>query len=180
VVVVAGAHFSDIDDLLLLDPLPMPRVVYAFHFYDPHNFTHQGATWGWPMWRQLHDLPYPSSPAAVQPILSSTSPEALEHVQWYGRQSWDREKLAEIVGKAVTWSNRHGVPIWCSEFGVLRDVAPATSRQAWLTDVRELFESNGIAWTHFDWWNHFGLVTGPRGARQVDEVAVTSLGLKAP
>ncbi|HKY91648.1 MAG TPA: cellulase family glycosylhydrolase [Nevskiaceae bacterium] len=180
VVVVAGAHFSDIDDLVLLQPLAMPGVVYAFHFYEPHNFTHQGATWGWPMWKQFHDLPYPSSPAGVQPILSTTSPEALEHVQWYGRQSWNREKLATIVGKAVTWSRTHGVPIWCSEFGVLRDVTPPQSRRAWLTDVREIFESNGIAWTHFDWWNHFGLVTGPRGARQVDEVAVTSLGLQSP
>jgi hypothetical protein len=116
----------------------------------------------------------------VQPILPTTAPEALEHVRWYGQQSWDREKLAGIVEKAVTWSRAKNVPIWCSEFGVLRDVAPPPSRRAWLTDVREIFESNGIAWTHFDWWNHFGLVTGPRGARVVDEVAVTSLGLQNP
>ena len=179
VVVVGGAHFSDIADLVALRPLPLPGVVYSFHFYEPHNFTHQGATWGWPMWMLLRDLPYPSSPEAVAPVVPTLAAVAREHAAWYGQQSWNRAKLAEFVDRAAGWSREHGVPAWCSEFGVLREAVPPASRRAWLTDARSLFEARGIAWTYFDWWGHFGLVTGPPGARTEDADVVAGLDLSA-
>lgn len=44
-VIVTGAHWSDDDDLVFLEPLRDANVIYAFHFYQPFLFTHQGATW---------------------------------------------------------------------------------------------------------------------------------------
>ena len=35
-------------DLLTQQPLADGNVIYNFHFYDPHEFTHQGANWGVP------------------------------------------------------------------------------------------------------------------------------------
>lgn len=179
VVVVGGAHFSDIEDLERLDPFPQARVIYSFHFYEPHNFTHQGASWGWPMWLVLRGLPYPSSPAALEPVLAQLTPMAREHAAWYGQQQWNRDKLAEFIDRASAWSSRHQLPVWCSEFGVLREAAPPASRRNWLTDARTLFEARGIAWSYFDWWGHFGLVTGTPGARVLDEDAAAGLGLTA-
>lgn len=180
VVVVGGAHFSDVSDLVALTPLNLPRVIYSFHFYEPHNFTHQGASWGWPMWMVLRGLPYPSTPQNLAALVPQLTPMARPHAAWYGEQSWNREKLASHIDQAAAWSSRHQVPVWCSEFGVLRDVAPADSRRRWLRDARELFESRGIAWTHFDWWGHFGLVTGPADNRRLDEDARVGLGLDPP
>lgn len=177
VVVVGGAHFSDIADLTAMRPLARRGIVYSFHFYEPHNFTHQGATWGWPMWRVLHDLPYPSSPQALAPVLPGLAEVAREHAAWYGQQQWNRDRLAGFVDQAAAWSRQHQVPVWCSEFGVLRESAPPVSRRAWLADAHSLFEERGIAWSYFDWWGKFGLVTGPAGARVVDQDAVTGLGL---
>lgn len=179
VVVVGGAHFSDIADLVTMKPLPLPRIVYSFHFYEPHNFTHQGATWGWPMWMLLRNLPYPSSPEALAPVVPTLAEVAREHAAWYGRQSWNKAKLAAFVDQAAGWSRQHRVPVWCSEFGVLRDGVPPASRRAWLQDVRELFETRSIAWTYFDWWGHFGMVAGPPGARVLDADVATGLGLDA-
>lgn len=178
VVVVGGAHFSDISDLVALKPLPLQGVVYAFHFYEPHNFTHQGATWGWPMWMLLRNLPYPSSPEAVAPVVPTLAEVAREHAAWYGQQAWNKEKLAPFVAQAASWSQQHRVPVWCSEFGVLRDAVPPASRRAWLTDARSLFESKAVAWTYFDWWGHFGLVAGPPGARAVDADVAAGLDLE--
>lgn len=175
--VISGAHYSDVDDLAAMPAPKLPGVIYGFHFYEPHNFTHQGATWGWPMWAVLRDLPYPSSPVLLAGVLPRLTPAAREHADWYGQQAWDREKLQPVVRRAAEWADRHGVPVWCSEFGVLRDVAPPASRRAWLTDVRELFEQHDIAWSHFDWWGHFGLVTGEPGARVEDADALAGLGL---
>lgn len=179
VVVVGGAHFSDVGDLVSLRPLELPRVIYSFHFYEPHNFTHQGATWGWPMWMLLRNLPYPSSPEALAPVLPTLADVAREHADWYGKQAWNRDKLAGFVDQAAAWSRQHGVPVWCSEFGVLRE-APAASRRAWLGDARGLFEAQGIAWSYFDWWGHFGLTSGPPDTRVLDEDARVGLGLATP
>lgn len=180
VVVVGGAHFSDISDLVALKPLALSGVIYSFHFYEPHNFTHQGASWGWPMWLAFRDLPYPSSPENLAPVVATLAPAARTHASWYGQQRWNKAKLAEFVDQAAAWSRQHQVPVWCSEFGVLRDVTPPASRRAWLSDARSLFEAQGIAWTYFDWWGHFGLVTGPTTARVIDEDARNGLGLTAP
>jgi hypothetical protein len=179
VVVVGGAHFSDVADLVALRPLPLRGVVYSFHFYEPHNFTHQGATWGWPMWMLLRNMPYPSSPEALAPVVPTLAEVAREHAAWYGQQNWNKAKLATFVEQAANWSQRHRVPVWCSEFGVLRDAVPPESRRAWLGDARSLFESSSIAWTYFDWWGHFGLVAGPPGARTLDADVVAGLSLGA-
>lgn len=177
VVAIGGGHFSDIADLVALQPLPLQGVIYGFHFYEPHNFTHQGATWGWPMWMLLRDLPYPSSPEALAPVVPTLAEVAREHASWYGQQSWNKAKLAEFVDQAANWSQKHRVPVWCSEFGVLREAVPPDSRRAWLGDAHSLFETRNIAWTYFDWWGHFGLVTGTPGARVVDPDVAAGLGL---
>src|SRR5215831_11896579 len=60
-IIAAGARWSDDDDLLRIIPLHDPNVIYNFHFYEPHLFTHQGATWGVNNWHFLKNLPYPSN-----------------------------------------------------------------------------------------------------------------------
>ena len=86
--VLAGAHYSDIDDLERLQPLDDGNVVYAFHFYTPHNFTHQGADWGWPMWELLAGLPYPADTDAVAAIARAAPAPARPHIEQYGREAW--------------------------------------------------------------------------------------------
>ena len=69
-IIAAGAKWDDDDDMILLEPLRDPNVIYVFHFYEPHIFTHQGATWGAYYWHWLKGLHYPSSPenaAKVRP-----------------------------------------------------------------------------------------------------------------
>ena len=49
-IIAAGARWDDDDDMVFLEPLRDPNVIYVFHFYEPHIFTHQGATWGAYYW----------------------------------------------------------------------------------------------------------------------------------
>jgi len=42
-IIATGPNYSDIVDLLAMHPLSDGNVIYNFHFYDPHEFTHQGA-----------------------------------------------------------------------------------------------------------------------------------------
>src|ERR1700728_2242666 len=61
-VIAAGARWSDDDELVFIEPLRDPNLIYNFHFYAPHIFTHQGATWGAYFWHWVKGLHYPSSP----------------------------------------------------------------------------------------------------------------------
>lgn len=178
-IVVAGAQYSDIGNLVAMQPLEDRNLVYAFHFYDPHNFTHQGATWGWPLWAKFANWPYPSSPEAVAPLLDSADPEAREHLAWYGEQRWNRAKLGELLDQAGLWAAHNEVPIWCNEFGAVRDAVRPEARRAWLSDARQLLEARRIPWSHWDYAGHFGLVSGPRGQRQLDPDAAAVLELPA-
>jgi len=43
-ILAPGAKWDDDDDMIFLEPLRDSNVIYVFHFYEPHIFTHQGAT----------------------------------------------------------------------------------------------------------------------------------------
>ncbi len=60
-IIAAGANWDNDDDMVFLEPLRDPNVIYVFHFYEPHVFTHQGATWGAFYWHWVKGLHYPSS-----------------------------------------------------------------------------------------------------------------------
>ncbi len=180
VLVIQGPRFSDVEDLVRLTPLDDRNVVYSFHFYEPKNFTHQGVPYGWPMWGLLADLPYPSSPEAVEPALAFMTFEAIEHARYYGQQHWNRDKLAAAIAPAKAWGKQHGVALWCSEFGAFRYKTKPQDRAAWLADTRELLQASDIGWTLWDYAGYFGLVSGPQGQRVLDRNAAHALQLALP
>jgi hypothetical protein len=176
--VVSGHRYSGVDELGALQPLGDPNLVYGFHFYEPHNFTHQGARWGDAAWKLLRNFPYPSSPDSVAPRLAGLPEEARERLQWHGEERWNRERIAQRLAHASQWAERHRVPVWCSEFGVLKGAVESTDRAAWLNDVRVELEQRGIPWTHWDYAGAFGIVGGVQGKRVPDDPAIEALGLR--
>ena len=44
-ILATGASWSNIHTFVKLTPLADKNIIYNFHFYEPHIFTHQGATW---------------------------------------------------------------------------------------------------------------------------------------
>jgi endoglucanase len=79
-IIATGAHWSDDDDLVFLEPLRDANVIYAFHFYESHIFTHQGATWSSNFWHELKGVPYPSTPENVQ-AAAAELPDAVHRLQ---------------------------------------------------------------------------------------------------
>jgi hypothetical protein len=177
-VAVSGHKYASVAALEALRPLDDSNTVYTFHFYEPHNFTHQGANWGDPGWRALSNLPYPSSPERVAPLLGQVPQAARNRVRWHGEERWNRERITALITRAAAWGRAHGVPVWCGEFGALKTRSRPEHRAAWLRDVREQLEHEGIGWTHWDYAGDFGIVRGLRGARVEDKVTLDALGLK--
>jgi endoglucanase len=178
-IIAAGARWSDDDDLIFQEPLHDTNVIYNFHFYEPHIFTHQGATWGAYYWHWLRGLKYPSSPEQAARV-AALVPEEKDRLQVirYGLEHWDAARIDVEMKQAAEWARRRGVPLVCNEFGVYREYSNPEDRAAWLHDVRTALEHNGIGWTMWDYSGSFGVVVKRDGKAVADDEVLRALGMK--
>ncbi len=166
-IIVAGAYWSGENELLFFDPLRDGNIIYNFHFYDPHIFTHQ--------------MPYPSTPENVQ-AAAALIPDAVNRLQaiHYGLDRWNAARIDGEIGQVAAWAKRWNVPVTCNEFGVYRKAAKPEDRAAWISDVRTTLEKYGIGWTMWDYSGGFGVVVKANGQTHPDELTIKALGRKYP
>jgi endoglucanase len=177
--IATGPNYSGISDLLTQHPLPDGNVIYTFHFYNPHEFTHQGAGWGAPWWSYTHGIPYPATESSMQELVKevpdATSRFALEN---YWLDHWDGHRIRLTIDEAAEWGKSNNVPLICNEFGAYREHTDAGSRMNWIRDVRTALEADGIGWTMWDYRGGFGVVFKEDGQpAKVDPAVVEALGL---
>ncbi len=117
-----------------LVPLDADRVIYSFHMYKPHQFTHQGV--------------YGSEANLVYPGVIA------------GRH-WDKEALREGMRAAIDFQEEFNVHIYVGEFSAIR-WAPEGSAYRYLRDVIELFEEYGWDWSYhaFREWDGWSVEHG--------------------
>jgi endoglucanase len=176
--IVSGHRWTSIEELLSLEPVRDANVIYNFHFYLPHIFTHQGATWGTPFWRHLAAIPYPSSADNVAPVAGALSDDVSRLlVIRYGYEQWSGARIRAEIEQVAAWARKRNVRVMCNEFGAYRRVTSARDRARWIADVRTALEMNGIGWTMWDYAGDFGLVTKQSGQIVVDDLIVSALGL---
>ena len=178
-IIATGPNYSGIADLLTQQPLGDPNIIYNFHFYEPHEFTHQGAGWGTAWWVYTHGIPYPADQSsmadALQEVPDAANRYALEH---YWLDHWDGRRIRLQIDAAAAWGSAHGVPLICNEFGVYREHSDEQSRMNWIRDVRTALEADGIGWAMWDYRGGFGVVWKEDGQpAKVDAKVVEALGL---
>jgi endoglucanase len=180
-IIAVGARWDDDDDLLFAEPLRDPNIIYNFHFYEPHVFTHQGATWGDNYWHFVNALPYPSDPESSRKVADQV-PDPVKRlvIVRYGADHWNAARIDVEFDQVATWARHWNVPVVCNEFGVYRKVANPQDRAAWLSDVRKSLEKHDIGWTMWDYSGGFGVVTRQNGQPLADEITVKALGRTMP
>ena len=176
--IATGANYSNLPDLLALHPLPDGNVIYNFHFYEPHEFTHQGANWGLPWWSYEHSIPYPPTGSSM-PQLIAEVPGLADRYQLenYWLDHWDAQHLRALIDEAAAWGKQNHVPVLCNEFGVYRLKSDPASRNAWIHDVRTALEADGIGWAMWDFHGGFGVATEENGRSIPDPATLQALGL---
>jgi len=179
-IITSGPNWGGIDGLRKLKLLEDPNVVYSFHCYDPFAFTHQGATWAGPDVKPLRGVPYPSSPEAVSPLLANLEqyPASKKMLENYGKQSWNKARMAARFKEGIEWGAQNNVPLYCGEFGVFRPYAKPEHRANWFRDFGQVLAENKIGWAVWGWDEGFGLDRKyVDGKPQIDQTVATSLGL---
>ncbi|HEY5381904.1 MAG TPA: cellulase family glycosylhydrolase [Acidobacteriaceae bacterium] len=180
-IIAAGAHYGSLDDLLTTEPLSDTNVIYNLHFYEPYQFTHQGATWGSPEWVYYKDIPFPATPGQIAERMKTVPGDFAKYELFlYGQSGWNKASVEQRLGFAAAWAREHNVPLICNEFGAFRDTAPPDSRARYIEAVRSGLEANKIGWGMWDWRGNFGLVTHEGDRIVPDPADVQSLGLKMP
>jgi hypothetical protein len=120
--------------LKYLTPSDNARVIYSFHYYNPHNFTHQGI----PGWPAAGTVNYPSTTRD-----KDTAPLKI----------WDKTTVQNDLQVAKDFAVKNNVRVVLGEAGVMRS-APAADRLSWATDVLGVAESMGfdVVWFQYDGW----------------------------
>lgn len=180
-IVVAGARYSDIEDLIRLPEFSDHNLIFNFHYYEPHTFTHQGASWGSAHWLRLHDLPFPATPDNMAAVESQQTDD---YARWqlteYALSHWDPARIDAEMVFAADWAKRRNVPLICNEFGAYREHTKPEDRMRWLTAVRAALEKSKIGWTMWDYRGGFGVVRVNGDQVTEDAQVLQALGLAHP
>ncbi len=137
-VLIGAAGWENAEGLTRMDfPANDPNLIGTIHFYQPFEFTHQGAAWA---------------------ALEDTS----RRVQWLGTED-ERQAIRRELDAAAAWSARAGLPVYLGEFGVYKE-ADMASRARWTACVAREAEARGIAWGYWEFCSDFGVYDNDAGA----------------
>lgn len=201
-IVVTGACGGSITGLTDLDPrFDDPNLLYSFHMYEPHSFTHQrseapdGFASGlpWPATEGTPEVTIATLRAMMDAagigvarqagILLAVQPSIVQ----YFAESWGPEQLDARFAEAVTWAQTNGIEpsrLFMGEFGAIlmsadgRMGAFNTDRLRYLQAVRERAEQHDIPWSIWEYSNPYGMsVILPTGPALPDTEMLAALGL---
>ena len=179
-------------------------VLFSFHYYDPYQFTHQGASWNDA--RYLADVPYPALARSAADSLEATAAaigesnlagnqkstayrDAQRRLESYRRSGFDGNAIAKCFEQVANWAQAQGVApdrVMLGEFGARKtDLQSSGSRAAeraqWFHDVREQAEVHGFGWAVWAYRGGGGFALARGGSSDDIEPGIAqALGLTLP
>ncbi|MGD0899520.1 MAG: glycoside hydrolase family 5 protein [Thermoguttaceae bacterium] len=130
-VVIGPANWNGIDALPTLElPKDDRRLVVTVHYYNPFQFTHQGADWAGPEARKWLGTKWTGAPAQQQAV-------------------------ARDLDKAIAWAVRHERPIYLGEFGSYSK-ADMESRARWTRFVADEALKRKMGFAYWEFCSGFG------------------------
>ena len=117
-----------------LEKLVLPEddrnIIVTYHYYNPFQFTHQGAEW------------------------------VSDSDQWLGKTwtgtANQKNAVNQEFDRAVLWAEQHNRPLFMGEFGAYRK-ADMPSRYSWTSYVARAAEQRDISWAYWEFCSGFGI-----------------------
>ncbi len=136
VVVIGTPDWGGLGGLPYLQLPDDDNIILTVHYYNPFQFTHQGASW-----------------------VSGSTP-------WLGTKWNDSETEREVVANEfaplVQYGKTHNVPVHIGEFGSYSK-ADETSRKKWTTYMARFLDSAGFSWAYWEFSAGFGIYNPATG-----------------
>ncbi len=105
--------------LKMKNPINDNKILYNFHFYQPHSYTHQ---------------------------LIKKNKNSYSYPGYVKHRFVDKKFLKKQVEMATNWSNKNNVPLFVGEFSVNQK---APDKLKYLTDVINIFEEKKLSYCYF-------------------------------
>jgi endoglucanase len=162
-IIVGGTGYNSIDKLFSLPEYSDTNLIYTFHFYDPHIFTHQGASWGDPSLASLAGVPFPADSGRIPKTPDDLKGTWIEEALKDYKNAAAFSTLTGSLDKTVAFSRERNVPVFCGEFGVYMIQSPAKDRAIWYGCIAGALERRNIARTSWDYFGGFGIFNNQAG-----------------
>ena len=135
-IVLGPGNWQSIDALERWRPPTAENIAVSVHYYEPHDFTHQGAEW--------------------------LGAEAPRFGRAWGNEA-DVGLVQAHIERAAAWGAQRGHAVQLGEFGVNRALTPP-QRALWTRTVRQACETHGLSWCVWDFAGAFPVWDRERGA----------------
>jgi aryl-phospho-beta-D-glucosidase BglC (GH1 family) len=129
-VLLGTASYGGTTGVRDLDPPNDPNLVLSVHYYNPFNFTHQGADW-------------------------VGNKDKYIGTQWEDL-TWERNQVIADFEYAIQWAKQKNMPLHVGEFGSY-EFADMDSRARWTTFIARWLESQGASWAYWEYSAGFGI-----------------------
>lgn len=142
-VLVGTAEWGGVGGLRSLVIPDDPQVILTIHYYNPFQFTHQGAGW-------------------------SEGSDAWLGTQWRDTE-FERQAVEEDFKTIVRLAVEKHIPVHVGEFGAYSR-ADIQSRVRWTRFLARWFEQQGFSWAYWEWNSGFGIYDPQKGRYQTQLV----------
>ena len=180
-IIVGGTDFNSIAKLETIPVYKDENLIYTFHFYDPHLFTHQGASWNKPSLVPLKGLPFPYEKNRIPKTHESFKGTWVEDCLNDYETACDPKKLCATLDKPLEFAKKRGVPIFCGEFGVYIPQSKSEDRARWYKFICKEMINRDFSYTCWDYFGGFGIFkTENRGTfpQDLNVEIVNAMGFK--
>jgi len=130
-VLLGTAEYGGLGGVVHLQIPDDEYIILSVHYYNPFNFTHQGADW-----------------------VGSQSEDWLG-TEWLDTEA-DREAVTSDFAFALEYSETNNIPLHVGEFGAYEE-AELDSRSRWTTFLGRWFEEQDLSWAYWEFSAGFGI-----------------------
>lgn len=153
-IIVGGADWNSFTGMKALPEFVDDKVIYTFHFYDPHTFTHQGASWC--HMERVIGIPFPYAPEKMPPVPEDATERERKCFEEYPKNG-TIEAVIQYFDQYVEFSLNRNAPVFCGEFGCFSPFADPLERENWYRIVTNLLSERNISRTSWDYYGPFGI-----------------------
>lgn len=129
-VLIGTADWGGVSGLQSLQLPNDPPLILTLHYYNPFQFTHQGASW-------------------------SEGSDAWLGTKWQDTE-FERQDVEDDFKAAVKFVNEKNIPLHVGEFGAYSR-ADMDSRVKWTRFLARWFEQQQFSWAYWEWNSGFGI-----------------------